>query len=1852
MNSTSAKKEIAIIGMSCRFPHADSIQKYWHNLKSSHSSISPIPGDRKINYDFSEVATKIGSFISNPYLFDNAYFKMTDEEAKYMDPQQRIMLELSVDVLENAGMTEFNTRNVGVFIGANQRSYVERIYDGFSINQIVETISKLESISSLPVNKRENLVEEIKNTFLREPIHPSTITGNITNMVAARVSHEFNLTGPSLTVDTACSSSLVAIHQACESLRSKECDLALSGGINLNLSPAMFLLMESAGVVSKSGRSIPFSEDSDGIILGEGGGLVLLKRMEDALSDNDKILAVIKGSGINNDGHTLGVMTPGWKGQLNLLKQIYSRFDYDKSKISMIEAHGTSTRIGDSVEITVLKQFFGEKHSLSIGSSKSNIGHLLGAAGIAGLIKAILCIKHKKMVPSLIGSSVNSRWKLNESKFRIQKNASPWISQNQRAVGVSAFGFGGTNSHIILEEYQQSSSVTAVTPTPTKFAKKQLCLEPISRMKENPDYFYKLDWIEQQGISSNNSISKDNWIVLCDRKTRVQFEHKKTFPSHTIYVHLGEQFLREDEQTFTIKAGNPHHVKWLFDSIKVEELALLYLPFKRENEGEIIDLLLLLKHLITRAKENQIIKLFICITETAYYTGPDDKVDPYMSAAATIFNAGINENKNIDGGLFDIESYKNLELTALLGQFPMRLDHPIILRNQKILRPILKKLDKKKTNSKDIQIRNKGSYLIIGGTSGIGLSIAKHLSANYEIKLFISGTRAKDKLPEWIHAKLDNDVKYFRSSVLDKAKIQQLIDQIIFQDGSLDGIIFAAGLRNLGSINSLTDQGFIDTLAVKIRVINILKQVTENLQLDFVYMMSSISSVNPEWSTGMGTYAAANSYLDNVAHLKQNSRTVWLSRSWTIWENTGMSKNISHTSPSSLTPIEIERAKSLFINSLSIPEAHLLILDNSDAQNFSFLYSSRKHISKIEGKRKKAQSTEAIVSGDKINFVQILKSLISKDTDIPIEEIDENESFTDLGLDSISALDISSKLENDYQLVLDPTLLYEYDSIKRLAGYLNQITNNEKESESEYSLLASQIPFFSNQHFYPGSPCNTQSSIHFERLLKVDILQQAFDLVVEQNEALRCVFKMTDNGPVQSIISRSSIPIHSYQFNSTTDYEKQIEILQDKYLNKAYDLENYPLLDVVYLCDSISSSLIFNFHHILTDGWSMINILQQLMKIYALLAENKTYTLASNTTLYSSYLKHVAENKHEKHDEAFSEYWTNELKGIQTLKLPEPPAGNGNEANKYKTLTCLLSSDQVRMLENIAVEKRSSLFLLILASYFKAVAKILAKEDVTIRLASEGRDRNFPEYDKLTCCLADSIPIRIRNLMKKDLTEVASDIRGKLSEAYRIGTSGSMNLARILKLHQNTGPSGISGLGLSYINMDNLLKSNGGNDFKVSNRVALPFTDLSMIAIKQNGELDINLNFFEKYVASSFCREVLKEVVYILKNSNREPIESVRNSKMNVLEMPASTLFPNHNTIHEKVFAACDQFSTNIAIKGNEIITYHDLKSRSLAITESLILNECYKTGTVAVFAYPGILGTTGLLASMASDCAYIPLDPDWPLARTKKIVHHSGVKTIITSRLHLKKLKKKNSLLKLFHFIVLIDGDENTIKSEVKPKYIVPKKIPGKGFKLQKGENIGDKTAYIMYTSGTTGIPKGVEVTHKALIVFLDWLEEEFQFNEQDRFIQSSSLGFGGSLRQMFSTMLKGGEMHPISRPDFKDIPTLLSFLHQNEITILNTVPSVLKNICDYLDEANSPEGSAYLEKLRLVLVGGEAFYSQLANRWFSHFNKNQRLFNLYGSTETIVNATLFEIQRNKNYPEILPVGKARKGSHVWCYD
>jgi acyl transferase domain-containing protein/acyl carrier protein len=457
--STSPSPAIAVIGMAGQFPEAKNVEAFWQNIAGGKNCIREIDPKRwntgKYYQEGSPAPGKTYSkwmgALEEYDLFDPLFFNISPAEAESMDPQQRLFLQTCWHAIENAGYNATTLANskCGVFVGCGQGDY--------------HLLSRDLQISAYG------------------------FTGGDNSILAARISYFLNLQGPCLSVDTACSSSLVAIANACDALTLGKSDLMLAGGVYIGAGSDMHVKTSQMGMLSPDGKCYSFDQRANGFVPGEGVGVVMLKRLEDAERDHDNILGVIQGWGVNQDGKTNGITAPNTAAQALLQQEVYDKYQIDPAAIQLVEAHGTGTKLGDPIEVEALvtsfKKYTQQKEYCALGSVKSNIGHCLMAAGVAGVIKLLLSLKHKQLPPTINFEQLNEHISLEDSPFYVNTQLKNWELKGAavRKAAISSFGFSGTNAHLVIAEYPATLTTNTVIPESLQLSD---CIIPLSARTE------------------------------------------------------------------------------------------------------------------------------------------------------------------------------------------------------------------------------------------------------------------------------------------------------------------------------------------------------------------------------------------------------------------------------------------------------------------------------------------------------------------------------------------------------------------------------------------------------------------------------------------------------------------------------------------------------------------------------------------------------------------------------------------------------------------------------------------------------------------------------------------------------------------------------------------------------------------------------------------------------------------------------------------------------------------------------------------------------------------------------------------------------------------------------------------------------------------------------------------------------------------------------------------------------------------------------------------------------------------------------------------------------------------------
>ena len=481
LHADRSLQPIAVIGMAGQFAKAKNLDELWEYLAAGKSAVDTVPAERWSLDAYYQPGSPAPGKSNSQWLgaleeydrFDPLFFNISPTEAQCMDPQQRLFLQSCWHAVENAGYSSqsLSGSQCGVFVGCGAGDY--------------HLLSREQQLSA------------------------QGFTGAATSILAARSAYFLNLRGPCLAIDTACSSSLVAIATACDSLNCGNCDLALAGGVYVMSGPTMHIMTSQAGMLSPDGRCFTFDQRANGFVPGEGVGVVVLKRLADAEKDEDRILGVLEGWGVNQDGKTNGITAPNEESQTRLIQGVYRKFGIDPAGIQLIEAHGTGTKLGDPIEVAGLKAAFEDftrtASYCALGSIKSNIGHCLTAAGVAGFIKLLLALQHRSLPPTLNFQQRNEHIELEGSPFYINDSLRPWSAgpHERRRAAISSFGFSGTNAHLVLAEPVAAPRAQATTTVVAQDSKIMLCLSARTETQLRQKAADLLAWVRRRAQATD-----------------------------------------------------------------------------------------------------------------------------------------------------------------------------------------------------------------------------------------------------------------------------------------------------------------------------------------------------------------------------------------------------------------------------------------------------------------------------------------------------------------------------------------------------------------------------------------------------------------------------------------------------------------------------------------------------------------------------------------------------------------------------------------------------------------------------------------------------------------------------------------------------------------------------------------------------------------------------------------------------------------------------------------------------------------------------------------------------------------------------------------------------------------------------------------------------------------------------------------------------------------------------------------------------------------------------------------------------------------------------------------------------
>ena len=924
--------DIAVIGMAVNLPSASNLVEFWDLLKHGKCSIKPVdqPTSEANNW------VNVVSSIDNLFEFDTAYFGISEKYARAMDPQQRHALMTAVNALEDARIELDSENKVGVVLSAGE--------------------SPMQHSSP--------------NTFANEgtdSFHFSVL--NDKDFLATRVAYHLNLKGPAYSVQTACSSSLVAIHQACQQIRTGESDVCLAGGANIDMSILSGYPYKEGMILSKSGLCRPFSDLADGTVPANGVAIVVLKSLKQAILDQDRIYATIKGSAINNDGKDkVSYFAPSISGQVDVVTEAIKHADINTVDIQYIEAHGTGTPLGDPIEIEALNQVYTQHAQANnaaghryLGSLKSQMGHLGAAAGISGFIKTALGLYFQKVPASLWASTINPEIDLDRSNFKIANSLQNWDKARPLAA-VSSFGIGGTNAHVILEKAPSESKPSDLTVPSNKFDLKafspRASIGPSSLINEKnerniSDEFEQLPqdqwlmhehWIREKRLKQNSHISPNRYILIDNREKQGEPLLHKLKASHTVdYYSSLDHFslkLSQSHQTLQLDSVGSlviiHFSSCANDTDKKDALSQSHIY---QDWCELADFFKNWAELNIKKPLH-----FIHLQQGGADVLGDEVLQAEKALMLGFAQTLPHEFDHVLYSVLDIPLTLTLESLKVAiesiaekeqGHLAIRADH-LWKKSYQRLNPTQQEMSSRFDQmNKDKQAILDKVYVVTGGSGGIGASIIYELLNNHNAKV-ISLARSH------INTEIDVNSSFnqIKCDITDFNLLADISRAIYESFGHISAVIHVAGMQGSGAMRLVDKDKALAHMSVKVQgAINIEKTLLK-LKPRLVMYFSSMSAVYGV--KGQTDYCSANHFLD--LHAKalnhQDNGTEFISVNWPTWDKVGMAKDVMTSGFS----IDKSQGIKQFNHLLNAAEGHYLVspLADSDTKTL-FQQHNQKH---------------------------------------------------------------------------------------------------------------------------------------------------------------------------------------------------------------------------------------------------------------------------------------------------------------------------------------------------------------------------------------------------------------------------------------------------------------------------------------------------------------------------------------------------------------------------------------------------------------------------------------------------------------------------------------------------------------------------------------------------------------------------------------------------------------------------------------------------------------------------------------------------------------------------------------------
>lgn len=1321
--------EIAVIGMAARFPNAKNIAQYWQNIQDGRDCISDFSDEELLNVGESpdllhnSSYVKSGGYLADKNYFDYSFFDYKPNEAELLDPQIRIFHECCWEALEDSGYSSFDySGKIGLY-GTGSSNLGWEIYSRIKNQKLMLDEYSVDLLSSI-------------------------------NYLCSRVSYKLNLRGPSLFLHTACSSSLLAINKACTALLMGECSIALAGGVSLRNNSRRGYLYEEGMIYSKDGRCRPFDADASGTIGGEGSGVVILKKLKDAIDDKDHIYAVVKGSAINNDGNNkVGFTAPSIKGQRDAIIKAQRMAGVHPDTIGYIETHGTATNLGDPTEIEALNDAFKLNGSTlmsnqcAIGSVKGSIGHLDTTAGVASFIKTVLALKHSKIPPSVNFNVPNPKINFRAGPFYVSNKLQDWpVSMTPLRAGVSSFGIGGTNVHLILEQFAKENE----------------------EREERQGYFLLL-------ISAKSPESLTNNIK-----------------SH--FTFLSENDVNMGDVAYTLQVGRMHfnYRKMLICRNKEEALSKLSAPgflysdplpkisgtpkvvFMFPGQGAQYEGMYKILY-DGDSKFKAIVDQ--CFEIAKKYTNADLK-GAWLGADRKSELNDINLTQHAHPLLFIFE----YSLAKLLISFGILPDYMIGHGLGENVAACLSGVFTLDAGIKMVIARGQltaknalGAMLSVHIAMGELVEYLKEVdgvditSINSELSMVVSG---QGRQIEVLERKL-NASGYLteRLSTCDGCH-SPLTEDILnvsnpnfeFVTPTRPNIPFISNVT--GNLATHEQVGQLEYWTEDIRKpINFHKGINRLLAFEntiFLELGPGTTLINfirengllKKTHTLIDTVRSRNQVIEDTEHLQSRIGQLWLNGVQISWASFVDQEKRSRISLPTYAFTKSEFAADVDLEKILGFEAGKSLIPKKNGAFFQI---------PVEGTLETASSTDLPVEGalaTDLEAKDVIQHLFKKI--FGREGISPFSNFFEMGGDSITAIQLKNLIYNDLKVNVSISEIFEHPvphdlsvlvkGRKQLSRNGTNMSLSPHKGESTYAASPAQKRIYFKQMLDKSSTVfNISVALETGRCVNVYELTQCLDKLIERHTSLRTSFHLKSGDLIQRIEPKWELSVENYtgKFNRVEDAFKSFV--------RPFDLLYGSLVRFGLMEENFCTILFIDVHHLICDGLSLNILIRDFCHIFlqrALPPESLSYI---DYSIWQSEQSNLYAQRN---------FWKVQLSGsLPPLNFPKVNAQKLFSAHRASTETLRINGDLYQEAKKVSKINKTTDFMLLLAISHVLLSKLSGNEDIIIGTDSEGR--SIPEFENIVGTFVNILPIRTRVDDEDSFETFLNQVKNQIIAAYR-----------------------------------------------------------------------------------------------------------------------------------------------------------------------------------------------------------------------------------------------------------------------------------------------------------------------------------------------------------------------------------------------------------------------------------------------------------------------------------------------------